>query len=207
VTGQVRVLLADDDETFRITTARLLRREGYQCDCAEDAQEAMKLMKHRYDILLVDIRMSGNVNLELVRTVRRLMPKLPIIVITGYPSVDTAVRSFRLASVDYLVKPVEWGDLSRALKTALKRHKRRTPQGNEESAQRLRTPSIEGLSFQERRVIFLVSQGKTNKEISANLGLSEKTVKNYLNRVYSKLQISRRTQAAALFAGMRLSDS
>src|SRR5215213_10712907 len=101
----VRVLLADDDETFRITTCRLLAREGYLCDCAADAEEAMKLMKHRYDVLLVDIRMPGNVNFEFVKTVQRMMPKLPIIVMTGFPSVETAVRSLRLSSVDYLVKP------------------------------------------------------------------------------------------------------
>jgi CheY-like chemotaxis protein len=116
-----RILLADDEDTFRRSTARLLEQEGYQCDCAQDALEASRLLTTQHAALISDIRMPGNMQFEFLRDARDRFPMLPIVLVTGYPSVQTAVESLRLSFTDYLLKPVDWPDLRRAVGEAVKK--------------------------------------------------------------------------------------
>jgi len=102
-----RILFADDEETFLLATAELLRDEGYCCDCACDATEALALFRRKkYDLLITDIQMPGNPKLELINAVRQVTSALPVIVVTGYPSLDSAIDSIGLPVVAYLVKPL-----------------------------------------------------------------------------------------------------
>ena len=116
-----RVLLADDEETFRRSTTRLLEQEGYRCDCAQDSQEAVRLLTSQHDVLITDIRMPGNMQFEFLRDIRTRFPALPIVLVTGYPSVQTAVEALRLSFTDYLLKPVEWPELLHAVGEAVKK--------------------------------------------------------------------------------------
>ncbi len=116
-----RILLADDEETFRRSTARLFEQEGYRCDCAQDSQEAGRLLTKEHDVLISDIRMPDNLQFEFLRDIRSRFPMLPIVLVTGYPSVQTAVESLRLSFTDYLLKPVDWPDLRRAVDEAVKK--------------------------------------------------------------------------------------
>lgn len=118
-----RILFADDEDTFRRATAKLLEQEGYRCDCAQDSEEASRLLTGQHDVLLSDIRMPGNMQLEFLREVRQRFPLLPIVLVTGYPSVQTAVESIRLSFTDYLLKPVDWPDLLHAVNLAMKKAK------------------------------------------------------------------------------------
>ena len=118
---QARVLLVDDEETFRLSTATLLQRKGYHCDMAADGEQARSLLSDSYDALVSDLRMPGNEELNFLREVHEADPTLPIIVVTGYPSVDTAVTSLRLCCADYLLKPLELDDLLSALSRAITR--------------------------------------------------------------------------------------
>jgi CheY-like chemotaxis protein len=117
----VRVLIADDDETFRCSTADLLRREGYACDEAADAQEAVwKLTAANYDVLVADIMMPGNSHFEFVRSLPQLLKGLPVIVVTAYPTVGTAIQSIQLPVMAYLTKPVDLDDLTRHVAAAVR---------------------------------------------------------------------------------------
>ncbi|MCS6291166.1 MAG: response regulator [Nitrospira sp.] len=116
-----RILIADDEETFRESTAEILAEAGYVCRAARDAAEAESLLETGYDLLLTDVRMPGNSQLEFLETVSRRHPELPVVVITGYPTVGTAVESFRLSIVDYLIKPIGLEDLKRAVERGLRR--------------------------------------------------------------------------------------
>ncbi len=116
-----RILIADDEETFRLSTAELLRRHGYACECAQNSEEAAARLTDSYDLLIADIRMPGNMELEFLRSIQRRLPILPIIVITGYPSVQTAVDSLRLTVLDYMIKPVELPDLLSSVAHAVRR--------------------------------------------------------------------------------------
>lgn len=116
-----RILLADDEETFRSATAKLLEQEGYRCDCARDSEEASRLLTDQHDALLSDIRMPGNMQFEFFREVRARFPTLPIVLVTGYPSVQTAIEALRFAFSDYLLKPVDWLELLRSVNQAVEK--------------------------------------------------------------------------------------
>lgn len=107
-----RILIADDEEIFLHSTADLLRREGFECDCVPDADAAIaKLGENQYDLLIADIKMPGNPELELVHKLPAIAPGLPAILVTGYPSLRSAIQSVQLPVVAYLIKPVDLEDL------------------------------------------------------------------------------------------------
>jgi len=107
-----RILLADDEETFRLSTADLLQREGFQCDAVPDGGEALaRVSTERYDLLVSDIKMKGNEDLQLLKGVAERGDGLPIIVVTAYPSVPSTITCIDLAVSAYLVKPVEFSAL------------------------------------------------------------------------------------------------
>jgi len=114
------VLLVDDEEVFRLSTAALLERSGFHCDGAQDSETASRLLSNSYDVLISDIRMPGNTQLEFLLEVRHRHPDLPILVVTGYPSLETALTSLRLSCVDYLLKPIEWPEMLSAISQAVK---------------------------------------------------------------------------------------
>lgn len=102
-----RILLVDDEEDFRVTTQGLLRRQGYHCDGAGSAEEALPYLQHPYDLMILDIMMPGNQELEFLKELRTNSYLTPVIVVTGYPSVSTAVEAMHMAVVDYQVKPLQ----------------------------------------------------------------------------------------------------
>ncbi len=116
------ILIADDEETFRQSTAYLLQQQGYRCDCAADGPEALRMFRRSsYDLLVADIRMPGNNDLTLIRQVQETTGGMPVILVTGYPSVETATRSVPLPVVAYLTKPVGFADLLGHVKAVMDR--------------------------------------------------------------------------------------
>lgn len=115
-----RVLFADDDRAAREGLAEMLRRLGYTCECAANAPEALdKLRAAPFEALISDIHMPGNTSLELVEAAVQTVPGLPVILLTGRPSVDTAARSVRLPVTAYLTKPPEMAELTKVLDQAI----------------------------------------------------------------------------------------
>ena len=107
-----RILIADDEEIFLISTADLLREQGYECVCVPDGQEALaKLTNEKFDLLIADIKMPGNEELELIHQVQRIAESLPVILVTGYPSIESAIQSVQLPVIAYLRKPIEFEHL------------------------------------------------------------------------------------------------
>jgi CheY-like chemotaxis protein len=107
-----RILIADDEETFRNSIADLLRQAGYQCDCAPDAIVAAELLRSaEYDLLIADIKMEGNFELEFIRELPQIAEGMPVILVTGYPSLRSAIESIQLPVAAYLVKPFEFKEL------------------------------------------------------------------------------------------------
>jgi len=120
---QASILLADDEETFLEATCELLRLEGYDCHGAADAvAAATQCEQQRFDLIVADIKMPGNGELQFVRELPRLAPGTPIILITGYPTLDTAIEALRLTVFDYLCKPISFDEfhavITRALESA-----------------------------------------------------------------------------------------
>ena len=114
------ILLVDDTELFLHSTADLLRKEGYDCVCASTASEAIaKLRTGTYDLLIADIKMPGNSHLELLHELQSLVPSMPVILVTAYPTVATAVGALRLSVFDYLIKPFEFAELRERVASVL----------------------------------------------------------------------------------------
>ena len=115
-----KILVADDEPFYLKTTGELLRNEGYSVTCVADAGAAISALgQDAYDLILSDLNMPGNFKLELLHTSRSKHADIPLIVITGVPSLPTAIESVRLGIADYLLKPVKVDDLLASVRRAL----------------------------------------------------------------------------------------
>src|SRR5262249_35089093 len=133
---KARILLADDEPTFAEATADLLRREGYDVETAPDGASAIARVRAApFDLLISDLEMPGNSDLELVKQVAEQSGGLPIIILTGYPSVRSAVACIELPVSAYLVKPVAFEELYSRVTAAVRRF--RTYQAMRNTEERL----------------------------------------------------------------------
>ena len=131
-----RLLIADDEELYLLSTADLLRQSGYLVDCAMDGPAAQRLLQaNRYDLLISDIRMPGNPDMALVQDLPAPNQGLPVILMTGYPSAQTAIQAVNLAVLAYLVKPMEFKELLGHVQRGVAQ--RRLQQAVDESARRI----------------------------------------------------------------------
>jgi DNA-binding NarL/FixJ family response regulator len=198
-----RILLADDEETFRTSVAVLLRREGFVCDTAGSGGEVAELLSHNtYDLLVTDLRMPGNAQLEVLQACES--GNMPVIIVTAYPSVPTAVEAVRRAVVDYLVKPFDFEELLRAVRRALDTRRAlgmleslrdvladggamariaRRAGGNGDGT------AADALTPREREIVSALSSGHRVGAIAERLRVSEHTVRNHLKAVYRKLDV------------------
>ncbi|MFN0150529.1 MAG: response regulator [bacterium] len=107
-----RILFADDEDLFLNSTADLLERAGFECVRVRDGESAAEMLRREsFDLLITDIRMPGNFNLELVREVAKSTPPIPVIIVTGFPRLETAIDSIQLPVVAYVTKPFEFSTL------------------------------------------------------------------------------------------------
>ena len=124
MSSQGTVLLADDEDTFLEATKDLLEEEGFECHGVRDASElSAALAESEFDLLITDLNMPGNRIMEKVSELREQAKIMPVIVVTGYPSVPTAVESVRLNVLEYMIKPVNFPTLLDAVKRGIQ-HKR-----------------------------------------------------------------------------------
>ena len=121
MTSEATILLADDEETFAKATQTLLQGEGYDCHTVKDSKELSQALHpgNIYDLLITDLNMPGNHVMEMVDEIQDHSKVLPVIVVTGYPSLATAVDSVRLNVIEYIVKPVEYPDLLMSIRKGL----------------------------------------------------------------------------------------
>ena len=119
-----RILIADDEEFFLSTTADLLGNEGYECHHALNAESALKHLKSSvFDLLIADIHMPGNSELELVKELREVAEGMPVILVTGDPSLETATKSIQLPVAAYMTKPLDIEMLLTHVKNAINNYK------------------------------------------------------------------------------------
>lgn len=117
-----RILIADDEPTFLASAADLLRREGYHVTTALDADVALAAFREGdFDLVVSDIEMPGNDDLHLVRALATEAPGLPVIILTGYPSTDSAIAAIELPVAAYFRKPVAWEELVPRVDDAINR--------------------------------------------------------------------------------------
>ena len=129
-----RVLVADDEQAFRLATRALLRQQGYECEVAPDAAAAAEwLGKAEFDLLISDINMPGNSGLEFIQRLPGVAAGLPVILVTGHPTFHSAARSVGMQVVAYLVKPADPDELLQIAERAIaSRHAYRALSANRE---------------------------------------------------------------------------
>ncbi len=114
------ILLADDEPTFLEATKELLEDEGYDCQAVHNVNElSQALTQNEFDLLITDLNMPGNRVMETVGELRERSKSLPVIVVTGYPSVPSAVKSVRLNVLEYMIKPIDFPRLLEAVREGI----------------------------------------------------------------------------------------
>lgn len=189
-----RVLIADDHEILRRGLRQILADEFKSLKVGEatDAKTVLEAARQQpWDIILLDINMPGRSGLEVLEDLMRLYPKLPVLMLSGFPEEDYALRAFKLGASGYLTKQSAADELIVAVRKALAGGKYVTAALAEKLASSLAgdAPAAphETLSNRELQVLRLIAAGKSIKEIGAELSLSEKTVGTYRARLAEKM--------------------
>lgn len=205
----VRVLLVDDHEIVRAGLRTVLTSASIEVvGEASTVSEALGAV-HRLqpDMVLLDVRLPDGSGVEACREIRATHPETKVLFLTAFEDEDAMLATGLAHAEGYLLKEIPSEKLVQAIKASADGFSVLDPISKRRILERVRTHMVtvrdaagKGLSEQERRVLELVTEGKTNKEIAQVMRLSPKTVKNYLSHVFQKLQVRRRSEAAARFA-------
>ncbi len=209
----LRLLVVDDHEVVREGLVSLLdRRPGFQvvAQAGSVAEALAEARRHRPDLVVMDVRLPDGSGIEACREIRSEMPTTRVVMLTSYPDEEAVLSAIVAGASGYLLKQVRARDLVSALEVVGNGGSLLDPAVTERVLERIRRVAasdepdeLAGLTTQERRILALVAEGKTNKEIAAEVYLSDKTVKNYVSSILSKLNLERRAQAAAFVAKHR----
>jgi len=206
----LRLLVVDDHEVVRQGLVALLdRRAGFEVVAqAGTVTEAItQAARFEPDVVVMDVRLPDGSGIEACREIRAARPETRIVMLTSYPDEEAVLSAIIAGASGYLLKQVRGRDLVAAIGSVGRGDSLLDPAVTERILQRVRAAASGGgndeladLTAQERRILLLVAEGKTNKEIAGEIFLSDKTVKNYVSSILSKLNLQRRTQAAAFVA-------
>ena len=202
-----RILLVDDHEVVRLGLKALLDHHA-QFEVvgeAATAKEALEQVARLHpDIVLMDIRLPGTSGIEACEEVVRQFPETRVVMLTSYAEDEMLFSAIRAGASGYILKQIGSEDLMRALEAVGRGEALLDPAVTQRVFQEVRravkeeeASAFANLSQQERHVLLLVSEGKTNREIAKALFLGEGTVRNYVSSILSKLGVSNRAEAAA----------
>jgi DNA-binding NarL/FixJ family response regulator len=210
----LRLLVVDDHEVVRQGLVALLdRREGFQvvAEAGTVAEAVEQARKFEPDIVVMDVRLPDGSGIEACREIRAERPSTRVVMLTSYPDEEAVLSAIIAGAAGYLLKQIRARDLVAALEAVGRGESLLDPAVTEKVLERVRKLAAGGasdemalLTSQEQKILLLVAEGKTNKEIAAEIFLSDKTVKNYVSSILSKLNLERRAQAAAFVAKHRL---
>jgi two-component system, NarL family, response regulator DevR len=206
----LRLLVVDDHEVVRQGLVALLdRKVGFevvaQAGSVAEAVDAAK--RFEPDVVVMDVRLPDGSGIEACREIRAARPETRVIMLTSYPDEEAVLSAIIAGASGYLLKQIRGRDLTTALEAVGRGESLLDSAVTEKVLERVRrmatggeADELGGLTAQERKILLLVAEGKTNKEIAADVFLSDKTVKNYVSSILSKLNLQRRAQAAAFVA-------
>jgi two-component system response regulator DevR len=212
----LRILVVDDHEVVRQGLVALLdRREGFEvvAQAGTVAEAVAEAARFEPDLVIMDVRLPDGSGIEACREIRGARPETRVIMLTSYPDEEAVLSAIIAGASGYLLKQIRGRDLVAALESVGRGESLLDPAVTERVLQRVRaaatgssTDELADLTSQERKILLLVAEGMTNKEIATEVFLSDKTVKNYVSSILSKLNLQRRTQAAAFVAKHHLGE-
>jgi two-component system invasion response regulator UvrY len=192
----IRVLVADDHAIVRRGLKLILQEEFHNIQFGEasDGQQALNLAwKQEWDIVILDITLPGRSGLDVLKELKQIRPKLPVLVLSMHPEDQFAVRTLKAGASGYMTKENVAEELVKAIRKVLAGGKYVSVSLAEELAFRLEAddekPLHEKLSDREYQVLCLIASGKTVKQISEKLSLSIKTISTYRTRILEKTKM------------------
>ena len=202
-----RIVLVDDHEVVRLGLKSLLERHP-QFDVvgeASSAREALEMVNNTHpDVVVMDIRLPGTSGIEACEEITGRFPETKVIMLTSYAEDEMLFSAIRAGASGYILKQIGGEDLVRALEAVGRGEAMLDPTVTQRVFQEVRravkeeeASAFAHLSQQEKHVLLLVSEGKTNREIAKALFLGEGTVRNYVSSILSKLGVNNRAEAAA----------
>jgi two-component system, NarL family, response regulator DevR len=212
----LRILVVDDHEVVRQGLVALLdRRDEFQvvAEAGTMAESIAAARRFQPDLVVMDVRLPDGSGVEACREIRSERPETKVVMLTSYPDEEAVLSAIIAGASGYLLKQIRGRDLVAALQSVARGDSLLDPGVTERVLERVRRAATGGeqdelsqLTAQERKILLLVAEGKTNKEIASEVFLSDKTVKNYVSSILSKLNLERRAQAAAFVAKHRLGE-
>jgi two-component system response regulator DevR len=202
----IRLFLLDDHEVVRRGLKDLLDDEDDievvgESGLAQDAVARIPAIKP--DVAVLDARLPDGSGIEVCRDIRSLDPSIAVMILTSYDDDDALFAAIMAGAAGYVLKQVRGTDLVEAVRRVASGQSLLDPAVTQRVLRRIREGEpaedpLQSLTKQERRILDLIGQGLTNRQIAGEMFLAEKTVKNYVTQLLSKLGLERRTQAAVL---------
>jgi len=205
---RIRIFLLDDHEVVRRGIAELLGLETDmeivgEAGTVEDA--LLRIRAAKPDVAVLDVRLPDGSGVEVCRDVRSELPATRCLMLTSYADDEALFDAIMAGASGYVLKDIRGNDLVHAIRAVAGGTSLLDPAATARVMERLRSPKggdtrLANLTDQERRILELIGEGLTNRQIGERLFLAEKTVKNYVSSLLAKLGMERRTQAAAYVA-------
>ncbi|HET8616918.1 MAG TPA: response regulator transcription factor [Actinomycetales bacterium] len=200
----VTVFLLDDHEIVRRGLRELLESDGTISVVGESglaAEAARRIPALRPDVAILDGRLPDGTGMDVCRDVRSLDPGIACLILTSYDDDEALVAAIMAGAAGYVLKQIRGNELLGAVHKVAAGQSLIDPQLTQRVVHRLReqpqdNPALADLTDQERRILLLIAEGLTNRQIAERMFLAEKTVKNYVSSLLAKLGMERRTQAA-----------
>ena len=203
----LRIIIVDDHEVVRLGLRALLEKQpGFTVvDEAGNAKEAVqKALQHRPEVVVLDIRLPGGSGIDACREIVTAAPEVKVIMLTSFAEDDMLFEAIAAGAAGYVLKQIGGDDLVRAIEAVGRGEAlldsaltQRVFARVREAQRKDEQSAFNQLTEQEMRVLGLVAEGKTNREIAQQLFLGEGTVRNYVSSILSKLALTNRAEAAA----------
>jgi two-component system, NarL family, response regulator DevR len=212
-TEPIRVFLLDDHEIVRRGLRDLLEGEGdieVVGESGSAREAAARIPALRPHVAVLDARLPDGSGIDVCRDVRATDPTIKALILTSYDNDEALFAAIMAGAAGYVLKQIGAGDLVDSVRRVAAGQSLIDPQLMAKVLERVRSgppehEELAGLTEQERKILALIAEGMTNRQIGERLYLAEKTVKNYVSSILSKLGLERRTQAA-VFASRLLRD-
>ncbi|NMB61296.1 MAG: response regulator transcription factor [Chloroflexi bacterium] len=211
-----RIMIVDDHEVVRLGLISLLEQNSqYEVIAqADNALDAIKKVEtYKPDIVLMDIRLPGMSGIEACEQITKKFPETKVIMLTSFAEDEMLFSAIKAGASGYVLKQINAKDLITSIESVARGEASLDPAVTQRVFQEVRkavreeeASAFSNLSQQEKMVLKLVSEGKTNRDIAQNLFLGEGTVRNYVSSILSKLNVSNRAEAAAYAVEHNLKD-
>jgi len=192
------ILLIDDEKILLATIAHDLIKQGYEVFTAPNGEDGIQIFEQKpVKLVITDLIMEGVDGIQVFKKVKEIDPSTKIIILTGFPSANSAIEALKLGACDYLIKPCEKTELLKSVEVCFR------PKNDREAINGITqnfTQTLEktGLTPREIEVSSLIKKGMSNSEIASQLFISLNTAKNHIKQIHKKLEVTNRAKLVFL---------